>query len=108
MNRLIIFLFLLCTGSAYGMDLPCHVIGENGKPTGDVIIITPYKKQAGISIGANHIIFVPYYGNADGAGVEYQNNRWDIIIGKSSPTRLSFVVLDSKKKFGCGGYIDIK
>ncbi|HGK5003722.1 TPA: hypothetical protein ACJ2ZB_004487 [Yersinia enterocolitica] len=107
-HRLMITTLLTCTASAYGMEIPCHVIDKDGKPNGDTIVVTPYKKMAEIIMSENNRIIVPYYGDADGSGWEYQNEKWDVIIGKPSPSRISVVVFESNNGFGCGGYIDLQ
>lgn len=107
MNKLAIMFLLLCAGSAFAMNIPLHCVGKDGKPNGDEIVITPYKDHAEISIGANDAIVVPYYGNADGSGWEYQNEHWDIIMGKSSPNQLSVMAFETGGKHACGGKVEI-
>lgn len=100
-------LLLLCAGSASAMNIPLHCVGKDGKPNGGEIFITPFKDHAEIRIGANDAIVIPYYGNADGGGWEYQDERWDVIMGKSSPTQLSVMAFETGGKHACGSKIDI-
>ncbi len=106
-NALALFL-LLFVSTAYGVSIPCFIIGEDGKPSGKSVVITPYKEYVEISFNANNKVIVPYYGNADGAGWEYIDSRWDVLVGKSSPSVLSVVVFDSANEFSCDGRMGLK
>lgn len=96
---------MLCATSVSAMNIPCSVIDSNGKSTGTTIFITPYHDRVEVNLGAKQVITVPYIGDANGAGWEYRDARWDVIMGKTSPTKLSVMVFDARNQYGCGGYI---
>ncbi|EFB73118.1 hypothetical protein PROVRUST_05917 [Providencia rustigianii DSM 4541] len=109
MKKLIATISLIYSLSsyAYGFEIPCRLVGDDGKPNGKISMVIPYKDRAEIITPNNTRIVVPYYGDADGAGWEYQNERWVVLIGKSSESRISVMAAGSKNDFICGGFLDL-